>query len=65
MGNINTSCIFCSGYIFFVGGFLAAVLLLEKLIKLRTIKITLIPAMWLHRFLRIWPTYAFCILVYW
>ncbi|CAD8107262.1 unnamed protein product [Paramecium primaurelia] len=50
---------------FFVGGFLAAVLLLEKLTKLRTIKFTLVPAMWLHRFLRIWPTYAFCILVYW
>ncbi|CAD8211140.1 unnamed protein product [Paramecium pentaurelia] len=50
---------------FFVGGFLAAVLLLEKLTKLRTIKFSLVPAMWLHRFLRIWPTYAFCILVYW
>ncbi|CAD8208487.1 unnamed protein product [Paramecium octaurelia] len=50
---------------FFVGGFLAAVLLLEKLTKLRSIKFSLVPAMWIHRFLRIWPTYAFCILVYW
>jgi peptidoglycan/LPS O-acetylase OafA/YrhL len=50
---------------FFVGGFLAAVLLLEKLTKLMTIKFSLVPAMWLHRFLRIWPTYAFCIIIFW
>lgn len=50
---------------FFIGGFLAAVLVLEKLLKMRSVKMALIPSMWLHRFLRIWPTYAFCLLVYW
>jgi peptidoglycan/LPS O-acetylase OafA/YrhL len=34
---------------FFLGGFLAAVLVLEKITKIRKISIMLIPSMWLHR----------------
>jgi hypothetical protein len=36
---------------FFIGGILAAVLVTEKLAKLKTIRAGLVPAMWLHRYI--------------
>jgi len=49
---------------FFIAGFLSAVLVLDKLLKMKRIPMVMIPSMWLHRFLRVWPLYAFCLLVY-
>lgn len=50
---------------FFVGGFFSSVLVLEKILKMKNIRPGLVPFMWVHRILRVWPTYAFCLLVYW
>lgn len=61
---LTPSAYFAVDVFFFIGGFLAAVLVLEKMMKMKRIRLSLIPSMWIHRFLRIWPTYAFCLLIY-
>jgi peptidoglycan/LPS O-acetylase OafA/YrhL len=43
------SAYFAVDVFFFIGGFLAAVLVLEKILKLKRIRPMLIPSMWLHR----------------
>lgn len=58
------SAFFSVDVFFFIGGFLSAVVVIDKLNKMKRINLSIIPAMWTHRFLRIWPTYAFCLLVY-
>lgn len=44
------SAYFAVDVFFFMGGFLAAVLVIEKLVKMKKITATLIPSMWVHRF---------------
>jgi peptidoglycan/LPS O-acetylase OafA/YrhL len=58
------SAYFAVDVFFFLGGFLAAFMVIEKLRNMKKITPAIIPSMWLHRFLRIWPTFAFCLLVY-
>ena len=58
------SAYFAVDVFFFLGGFLAAYMVIEKLTKMKRITPAIVPSMWLHRFLRIWPTFAFCLLFY-
>ena len=62
---ISAAAYFAVDVFFFVGGFLAAVLVLDKLLKMKFVNASIVPSMWVHRFLRVWPTYAFCIIIYW
>lgn len=46
---LGPSAYFAVDVFFFIGGFLAAVIVLEKIMKLKRIRPNLIPSMWLHR----------------
>lgn len=49
---------------FFLSGFLAAYLLIGKVKKMRFSVLNFFK-IFIHRFIRIWPAYVFCILIFW